>query len=294
MHQNRDPSDAETVFISALPVVEEIVKFVCQRRRCREDEIEEFGSFTRLRLIDNDYGVLREYEGRASLKTYLSVVIHHLFLDFRRRRWGVWRPSAEARRLGSTAVLLETLLHRDGQPLEHAIEILRRNHGVATLPDELRRMASRFPVRPSRRIEGEGVLKEIPVSERDVVVRPALAEESQRRARALRKALRLATAALPPEDAVALRMQFQDGFTVARIAELLDVPAKPLYRHLEKLRADLRRRLEEQGFEAAELPDLLGNPAFDEEEDGNDDPGSSKEIDEGPLAPPGGTWEEDP
>jgi len=292
MHPSRDPSDAGTLLVSALPVVDEIVRFVCQSRRCRDDEAEEFASFVRFKLIENEYGVLRDYAGRASLKTFLSVVIHNLFLDFRRRRWGVWRPCAEARRLGPTAVLLDTLLHRDRQPLEEAIQSLRSNHKVAASLDELRALATRLGARSSRRNKDEAVPKEIPVSEKELVEKPALADERHQRARALRAALRRATASLPPEEAIALRLQFQEGFTIARIAEVLDVPAKPLYRRLEKLRADLRRSLEEQGFDAAELPDLLGDPAFDEEDDGNGDPGASKRTDEGPLAPPGGAWEE--
>jgi RNA polymerase sigma factor for flagellar operon FliA len=295
MHLRHDDSDAERLFLSALPVVDEIVHFIGQRRRCRDDEAEDFASFVRLKLIEHEYSILREFCGRASLKTYLSVVIHHLFLDFRRQRWGVWRPCAEARRLGPTAVLLDVLLHREGLPLEQAIEMLRANHGVDASCAELRDLAARFPVRQLRRTEGEAVLAEIGVSAEDVVIGPALAEERHRRARALRQALRRATASLSPDDALALRLQFQETLTVARIAELLDVPAKPLYRRLEKLRAELRRSLESLGFDSTELPDLLGDPAFDEPEDkgdGTDDPGSSKSRDDGPHAPPGGTWEE--
>ena len=44
-------------------------------------------------------------------------VIQRLFLDARIAKWGKWRPSVSARRLGGVAVLLERLLTRDGLSL---------------------------------------------------------------------------------------------------------------------------------------------------------------------------------
>jgi hypothetical protein len=53
-----------------------------------------------LKLIENDYRILRSFEGLASLGTYLTTVIARLFLDFQIHEWGRWRPSAAATRLG--------------------------------------------------------------------------------------------------------------------------------------------------------------------------------------------------
>ena len=71
-----------------------------------------------LKLIDDDYQILRGFRERSSLRTYLSTVVERLFLDYRIRQWGKWRPSAQARRAGALAVRLEALLHRDGVPFE--------------------------------------------------------------------------------------------------------------------------------------------------------------------------------
>jgi len=54
---------------------------------------------TGCRLYD---ALLAKFEGRSSLRTFLTVVIQRLFLDHRISAWGKWRPSAEARRGGST------------------------------------------------------------------------------------------------------------------------------------------------------------------------------------------------
>src|SRR4029453_14108130 len=45
-----------------------------------------------LRLVEDDYDVLRRFQARSSLPTYVTVVIQRLFLDYRNRLWGKWRP----------------------------------------------------------------------------------------------------------------------------------------------------------------------------------------------------------
>lgn len=261
------PTEAQRLFLSALPVVDEVVDLICCRRRCREDEVEEFVSFVRLRLIEKDCAVLRQFSGRSSLKAYLSVVIQRLFLDLRRQRWGVWRPSAEARRLGGTAVQLEILVCRDALPLEQAIETLQTNKGVRETATELRDLAARLRARP-RRIDSRPATAEPSVSAEDSVERLALANERHERARNLRAALHEVLLPLPPEDALALRLRFVEGFTVARVAEILGVPVKPLYRRIERRLADLAHSLRQRGFSAAELPELLGDLAFEDDAEG--------------------------
>src|SRR5215208_5464467 len=64
-----------------------------------------------LPVIDDITGqVRRRFERRSSLPTYVTVVIQRLFLDYRNRLWGKWRPSSDAKRLGPTAMLLERLV----------------------------------------------------------------------------------------------------------------------------------------------------------------------------------------
>lgn len=256
-------TDVAASFLEALPLIEATIRFLCRRHHCRPDEAEDFASVARIRLIEDDYAVLRKFGGRSSLRTYLVVVLGRVFLDFRRQRWGVWRPSAEARRLGPTAVKLDVLLHRDGLGLDEALEVLRTNEGVDAPPAELHALAARLPRRALRRIEGEQALADVSVpadAERD-----ALSSESEARARALRAALRDALESLPAEDALILRLRFQDDFSVARIAQALGLEAKPLYRRIGRVLQALRASLEARGFGSGDLHDALGLTAWDDE-----------------------------
>jgi RNA polymerase sigma factor for flagellar operon FliA len=249
----------------ALPVVEDVLVFIRRRHRCTTEEAEEFAGFVRLKLIEDDYRVLRRFDQRSSLKTFLSVVLQRLFLDFRRQQWGVWRPSAEARRLGPTAVRLDTIVNRDGFSVDEAVQVLRSSEGEGVSEQYLRDLADRLPARQRRRRESERTLESVGVSSELLVEGPAWANERYDRARALREALHAALRELPAEDAMVLRLRFVDGFTVARIAELLKLAAKPLYRRLDGLLSALHKTLIDRGFRADELTDLLGDRAFDEE-----------------------------
>lgn len=274
--------EAQSLLESARPVVQEVLAFVC--RRCRKDEAEDFGSVVWIKLAQDDCAVLRQFGQQSTLKSYLSMVINNLFIDYRRRQWGVWRPCAEAHRLGKTAEQLDLYLHREGLCVDEAIERLRTNHRVAESPEELRALAARLPVRQPRRRWVNQVVPEGKLSAEELVEGPALVGERYERASALRRALREAVRSLAPEDALALRFRYMQGFTVAKVAEILGVPAKPLYERIHKLRAGLREDLVARGFDGSEVAGLIGDPAFDEAEETPDNVtrGSSKKPMERP------------
>jgi RNA polymerase sigma factor (sigma-70 family) len=281
MPSSPDVSDGAGLFLEALPLIDAILLFLGRRHRCRGHEAEDFASWVRLRLIEKDYSILRRFRGQSTLRSYLSVVIQRLLVDFRRQRWGVWRPSASARRLGETATRLDRLLHRDGLSLGEAIEALRTSGQAPESEAELRELAAQLPAHVARRTEGEERLARLGVSGEALVEKPALAGERAQRAWSLHDALQSALRELPPEDSLIVRLRFVEGFTAARVAEILGVPTKPFYRRQEGLLAKLRAALASAGFEASDLADLLGSPAFDGDERGawqEGDPGPSKQV----------------
>jgi len=72
-------------FWSCLPLIGEVTAHVCRRHRLSADESEDFMSEVRLHFIEREFEPLRRFEGRSSLRTYLTVVITRLFLNYRNR-----------------------------------------------------------------------------------------------------------------------------------------------------------------------------------------------------------------
>jgi RNA polymerase sigma factor for flagellar operon FliA len=254
-----EPTGA-ALFESQLEVIERVTSFVCSRYHLTAADAEDFSSHVKLRLIEHDYAILRKFEGRSSPRTYLTIVIQRVFLDYRISAWGKWRPSAEARRGGHVAVLLEQLLARDGYTFEEACELLVTNHGVRADRAELERLAARLPVRVKRRFEPDEALADVAAP--DAPVDDVLAERD-RAATAVRveQVLKSAMAALEPQDRLILALRFEDGRSVAEIASLLRLDQKGLYRRVERLLKSLRNALQAQHIDSTSVLEMMESPA---------------------------------
>ena len=246
--------DAEEFFRQHLTVIGQIAQSVCRRNGVSDDDAEDFASDIRLKLCDDDYSVIRKFQGKSSFTTYLTVVINKSFLDYRRRVWGKWTPSSQAKRLGAAAILLETLVYRDGRSFDEACQILEQNRGLAVDRRQLRTMLAQLPRRSPRRFEGEDGLEK--VSSGDGADASMLINERDNQLAAAEEALRQALRALPDEDRAIVRMLYYEGLSVADIARGLHLEQKRLYPHIKQLLASLRGTLERQGISADILENL--------------------------------------
>ena len=250
----------EALFLSRLADIERVISFVSARHHLPGVEADDFASHVKLKLIENDYDILRRFEGRSSLRTYLTVVIQRLFLDYRTHAWGKWRPSAEATRAGAVAVLFERLTNRDGHGFEEARELMETNHQVTVPRATLEAIAGRLPTRVRRRFESDEALLHLP-SDQPPVDEVIAERERAALADRLDAALKAAMAGLGAQDRLIIAMQFQDGRTVAEIARMLRLDQKALYRRLQRLMRELRGALEAQGISGVDAVEIFESPA---------------------------------
>ena len=245
----------ESAFLENLPLIDRICGALARRWLLQPADADDFAANVKLRLVADDYAVLRKFEGRSSLPTYLSVVITNLFRDERVHRWGRWRASVEARRLGPLAVQLECLLYRDGYTLAQAISRLRSG-GYFELQDrEAVRIAQRLPVRTRVREIAAAELEREP--DRSSADDPLLNSERTEALEEAHAVLEQAVRSLTPQDALILRMRFYDAMSVADIARALNLEQKPLYRRLDRLFASLRAQLHAAGLNRERIQALL-------------------------------------
>lgn len=245
--------DGEGLFLENLQLIEDVIRFTCRRHLFQKDEAEEFASVVKLKLIENDYAVLREFEGRSSLRTFLVTVIHHHSLDYRIGKWGKWRPSAEARRIGTLAIQIERLTQRDGYTLDQAVEILRTNHSLDIPRRELYEIAARLPQRHQRRFEGLDEQAADLTADTGSAEDRMLDQERRRRREQAEAVLNRLKMRLDEQDRLLLKMRFEDSLTVARIAKTLCLEQRPLYRRFDKLYGRLRRELRREGIQEEDL-----------------------------------------
>ncbi|HEU4455832.1 MAG TPA: sigma-70 family RNA polymerase sigma factor [Longimicrobium sp.] len=247
----------EALLRDNLGTVDRIVASLCRRNGLSGDDADDFASWTRMRLVENDYAILGKFRGESSLATYLTVVISMLFREYRVREWGRWRPSAAAKRLGAVAIRLETLVYRDGHTLAQAAQVLRSKEGVTLSDRELAAMLAQFPPRrpPGPPELGTDALAAAPAAARadDLVA----GDEADRQRRRTEDALLRSLESLPSEDRMIVRMRFWEDMSVADIGRGLNLPQKPLYRRLERAFSRLREHLEAAGVSREQVRGLL-------------------------------------
>src|SRR6187551_1624446 len=157
--------DPSALYLEHLDRINRIAEALCTRHGVRGADAEDFTSEVRLRLLQDDYAVLRKYRGASSMPTFLTVVIGNLFRDYRIKRWGKWRPSAEAKRRGEAAVLLETAVYRDGRSFDDACRLLQSNGRVDVDAGELRRIMAELPRRIRVRQDDDASLDSVATTE---------------------------------------------------------------------------------------------------------------------------------
>lgn len=253
--------DAAELFRSNLSVVERAARGVCRRARLSDADEEDFVSSAKLALIENDYAILRKYEGRSSLPTYLAVVFQRLLSDERMRALGRWHASREAERMGPAGVLLETLVRRDRRSIEEALPIVQAADPALTRP-AIESMAARLPQRSAR---PRVVEMDEPAAASLAAPERADARALDLEARALRdrtaRTVRDTLAALPLEDRMLIRFRFGSSMSIADISRMMRLPQRPLYRRIESLLQRLRTALLAAGLDAGSVTELIGTAA---------------------------------
>jgi RNA polymerase sigma factor (sigma-70 family) len=258
---------AERLFVENLRVIDDTIRLVCRKNNCAPNEREDFSAHARLKLIEDDYAVLRKFAGRCSLRTYLVTVVGHLLHDYRRQCWGTWRPSAEAHRLGPAAVQLDILLHRDRVPREEAVERVCARPGSTETRDQLARLAERLSPHYPRIMEGEDALEGL-AAPKDGADGGLRRHESAAVSRSAREALVACMAELADEDRVILRLRYQDGLTVPRISQMLGLDQRDVYNRCTRLLKKLRGMLEGRGIDGSAVMGCLGEDSWPDDDDG--------------------------
>src|SRR5687767_7357112 len=209
---------------------------VARRSRLSPDDALDFTQAVHLKFLENDYDALRRFDGRSSLRTYLTVIVGRLMVDWQRALRGRWRASAQASRIGCHAVALEELVCRDGHPVDQAVEILTAVPGAPSRT-ELLSTAARLDVRGPRRATA------VPLTAATLsrpFVDPVASAEQERRATRLHRAVARAIERLPSGDRDLLDLRYKQGRRMSAIAAAAGKDVKRLYRRCERVLRSVR------------------------------------------------------
>lgn len=224
------------------------------------DAADEFASWARLRLFEDNCAVLRKFRGESTIRTYLTTVLVHLFLDWRNAQWGRWRPTAAARRLGPLAVELERLVLRDGRDYEEAVGTLLSMQAAVSRA-ECDATWSKLKRQPVRKMTSADILVEVPAL--DEAHTRVDFEDPHLKAQRVSNAVRQSLRRLDDQEQIILRLNYVNNFTAKQIAAATGLVAKPLYRRIEQIVAKLGQNLQAAGLTKGETLELFSNPEVD-------------------------------
>jgi len=253
----------EQLLLDHLPMVKRLVATLARQHRMSAQDAEDVASLVYVKLVGDDYAVLRSFCGRSALKTFLAVVVERVYLDYRTAQWGKYRPSVRARKSGELAILLERLIVRDGHTFDEAFTVLETAHGGSLQRETLERVSCGFRPRLRPRFVSEDEMREAPQAKSTADVNVVHAEDCRVVARAA-ETLTGALGRLTPRDRLIVTLRFGDGMTVAAIARTLTMEQKSLYPRINRLVSGLRKELESAGVRAADVLHALDRNVSDE------------------------------
>ena len=247
------------------------------------DAAEEATSQVFARMKADNFAVLRKFDGRASLKTYLvarlpdllAPSILSLFDEDRNRAWRSFECLCKHDIIRTIARRFPTRAGQVGREggrshgdlyqdiAEHLIKDdyrrIRKYGGHGSFIGYIRKVAENlcYDILRSRG-PGRGEV-ELPPGADFADPRPTPEEETEEgeRRRGLERAaavIRGALAALPPDEALCLTCRFYDGMKPAEIAKLMRRPVAEIYQMLSREKVRLAGLLKDRGG-----PNFLGD-----------------------------------
>ena len=247
--------DPQSLLAQNVALIDRVTQRVCRRWGVAAGEVDDVASAVKLALVENDYAILRRYEGRSSLATYLAIIIQRFLADQHERTHGRWRPSPEAQRLGDRAVLIEDVVRRQRRSIEEAIPMIRAVDPSITT-GEVAAIAERLPARAPRPREVE-LPPDVAVAADDRADTAAFNGELRALSRRAGALLRDTMDGWLPDDRLLVRLRFESSLSIADISRLMGVPQRPLYRRIDALLRRLREALLAGGIDLAAVDDLL-------------------------------------
>jgi RNA polymerase sigma factor (sigma-70 family) len=257
------PNDHEKLFLEQLGTIDRAIHFACRRHALRDEEAEDFASVVKLKLIENDYAVIRKHAPCSSFAAYIAVVVQRLLLDHRIAQWGKWHASAEAKRAGEPALTIETMLYRDGRTIDEIVPLLLRRWPDLTRVriDAIARALPRR-ARRARAVEIDLAADTIGADDRSVH-EAAFEADRIELSRRIATIVRDTMSELDAHDRLIFRLRFEGAMSVAEISRTLCVEQKPLYRRLQRALARMRTRLENSGIAAEDANEVLSARGID-------------------------------
>jgi RNA polymerase sigma factor (sigma-70 family) len=239
-----------------LKLINEAIGIICRRHGITGDDAKDFAQHVHLQLIENDYKKLRAYKGTGVLKIYLSTVISRIFIDQVRSKW---HPSAEATRIGPTAVHLEKLVYRHQYAVHEACQIMASNPATALDENAAHAILGRLHLKRPRPVmvnDPEEHLPRFPDPAPDPEAQ-LMQKQLQQKKQKINAQIGALVGSLSNEDLLLIKFYFVHGRKMSEIARMLGKPDGMLYKRTQTILRKMRESMLSAGVGQVDVQDVL-------------------------------------
>lgn len=251
----KQPSE---IFTENVEQINQVIRSLCRRHGIFGSDQDDLVSVIRLRLVEDDYHIIRQFRQQSKLSTYLHTVISRLFIDCRRQSEGRWRPSLVAHDLGETATKLEELLNREHYTIEEAFSIMTTNYHISVTMDELCEIAAKLPMKTLRLTvdTGDDLLDK--VSSTNLSPDNILQNSQEEKMRqALYAVIEDVRESLSAEERLIFALRYEDDRPISEIARTLGENRTKIARMLDSILGRIRETVKSRGILADDVQDIL-------------------------------------
>ncbi len=217
----------ENTFETHFAAINSIIGRICYGQKLQSSDFEDIQSYVYERLIEKDYRILREYQSAGHSQSYLLLAIKNIHRDYGRLNLGRWHSSVKAGELGEMGILLEKLLYRRHYSFDEACEIIltisRNQQKTPPSRKKLEAMAVQLKKKPRETIitPGDEVLSILARSKETAADDALQIDELKPKKETFDRITENLKKELTNEDRLILKMKFEDGLPISKIARVL-------------------------------------------------------------------------
>jgi RNA polymerase sigma factor (sigma-70 family) len=203
------------------------------------------------RLTSNSYKVLREFENRSKLTTFLTTVITHLIIDIKRKNEGRNRAKDRAKAMGPVGEKLYDLVLIKGYPVEEAFDFVNRTDGITETLEEIETMVEKIRGRQTSHPQpGTGVEKRT----------PEVNLGKKQRTELNKKVLNEVLSELNNEERFIIRMRFplsddEEPKNLSEIAKILRITEKAVDSRIRRVLTKFKEKMLKYGLSIEDFVD---------------------------------------
>jgi RNA polymerase sigma factor (sigma-70 family) len=204
------------------------------------------------RLKADSYKVLRDFENRSKLTTYITTIIAHLVIDIKRKIDGRNRIKERAKALGPTGEKLYDLVFIKGYPAPEAYDSLQTTEKIKETFDEFQMIVEKIRGHQTSAPQQQPITKNTP--EQDLI--------SKQREELTKKVLNETLSELSNEERLLIRMKFplsddEEPKSLSEIGKMLHTTEKAVDSRIRRILTKLKEKMLRHGLSFDDFIDVF-------------------------------------